>query len=117
MWPRDRWPPLTDDRVGFLQHEPLDHVPGRARRYRILGPDGFTGWHGWEVGGTMLRHVVEADCKSWSRLAWPLLIHPIHDALHEDVLDRAETALGGAPAQREWPKRVRLLRWVVKKLR
>ena len=117
MWPSDRWPPLTDQRVGFLQHEPLEHVPGGVRRFRILGPDGFTGRHGWERDGATLRHVVEAECRGWSRLAWPLVIRPLHDALHEDVLDRAEAAVGGPVRSRDWPRRVRLLRWAIQKLR
>jgi hypothetical protein len=118
MWPR-RWPPLRDDRIGFLRHEPLEHVPGRRRRFRITGPSGFSGWHGWDVettdGGTLLRHEVEAECRGWVRLAWPLVIRPIHDALHEDVLDEAARAVGGPPAARPWPPRVRFLRWAIRK--
>ena len=120
MWPRDRWPPLRPDGLGFLQHEPLEHVRGVLRTYRIFGPRGFTGRHGWEVetnGRTILRHVVEADCRGWARLAWPLVIRPIHNALHEDILDRGEAAVGGSPPRREWSRWVRLLRWVIKRSR
>ncbi len=119
MWPRDRWPALGPEGIGFLRHVPLDHQPGGPRRFRITGPSGFTGWHGWEVaanGATMLRHVVEAECRGWARLAWPLVIRPIHNAMHEDVLDRAEAVLGsGRPPTREWPRRVRFLRWAIRK--
>jgi hypothetical protein len=118
MWPR-RWPPLRDDRIGFLRHEPLEHVSGRRRRFRITGPKGFSGWHGWDVepnsGGTLLRHEVDADCRGWVRLGWPLVIRPIHDALHEDVLDEAERVVGGRPTARPWPPRVRFLRWAIRK--
>jgi hypothetical protein len=118
MWPRDRWPPLRPDGLGILQHEPLQHVRGVSRTYRIFGPRGFTGRHGWEVdanGRTTLRHIVEAECRGWARIAWPLVIRPIHNALHEDVLDRAETAVGGSPPPQEWSRGVRFLRWLLKK--
>jgi hypothetical protein len=110
MWPHGVWPELRPDGIGFLRHELLEHERGKSRRYRITGPDGFTGWHGWDVTPTGLRHVVEAECRGWSRLAWPLVIRPIHDALHEDVLDEAEAALGGLPPAREWSLWVRVLR-------
>jgi hypothetical protein len=112
MWPRGRWPELRLEGIGFLQHEPLEHEPGTVRRYRITGPDGFTGWHGWELTPSGLRHVVEADCHGWSRIGWPLVIKPIHNALHEDVLDEAEATLGGVPRRCPWSRWVRLLRWI-----
>jgi hypothetical protein len=118
MWPR-RWPPLREDRIGFLRHEQLDHVPGLRRRYRIIGPRGFSGWHGWDVEtadhGTRLRHEVQAECRGWVRLGWLLVIRPIHDALHEDVLDEAARVVGGPPAARPWPPRVRFIRWAIRK--
>jgi hypothetical protein len=118
MWPR-RWPPLRDDRIGFLRHEPLEHMPGRRLRFRITGPRGFSGWHGWDVESrgdrTVLRHEVEAECRGWVRVGWPLVIRPIHDALHEDVLDEAARAVGSQPLERRWPPRVRFLRWAIRK--
>jgi hypothetical protein len=119
MWPHGRWPELRHDGMGFLRHEPLEHERGKLRRYRITGPDGFTGWHGWDVtanGRSVVRHIVEADCRGWARVLWPLVIRPMHDALHEDILDRAEAAVGGSPAPREWSPRVRFLRWAIRKL-
>ncbi len=115
MWPRRRWPELQPDGLGFLRHEPLRHERGRLRHYRITGPRGFTGWHGWEVEGSVLRHVVEAECRGWARLAWPLVIRPIHNALHEDVLDRAQAEVGGPPPSREWSRWVRVLRWLLRR--
>jgi hypothetical protein len=115
MWPQGLWPELRPNGIGFLAHEPLRHVRGRVRQYRVTGPDGFTGWHGWEVEGNVLRHVVEAECCGWSRLAWPLVIRPIHDAMHEDILDRAEAAVGGSPRARTWSRWVRFLRWALQR--
>jgi hypothetical protein len=114
MWPSDRWPRLTARGMGFLHHELAEHLSGERRVYRITGPRGFSGRHGWEVrssnGGAVLRHTVEAECRGLMRLGWPLVVHPIHDALHEDVLDTAEAAVGGSPAPRAWSWRVRVLR-------
>jgi hypothetical protein len=118
MWPHGSWPELRPDGIGFLRHEPLAPEQGCSRRFRITGPDGFAGWHGWDVvsnGETVLRHVVEAECRGWSRLLWPLVIRPIHDALHEDVLDAAEAALGGVPRPRKWSRWVRFLRWALRR--
>jgi hypothetical protein len=117
MWPNG-WPPLSEEGLGFLRHEPMEYERGDHRLFRITGPNGFTGWHGWELkanGETVLRHVVEAECRGWARLGWPLVIRPIHDALHEDVLDRAEVALGGSPGPREWSLWVRFLRWALRR--
>jgi hypothetical protein len=47
-----------------------------------------------------------------ARLGWPLVIRPIHDALHEDVLDTAEAVVGRTPPPHEWSRRVRFLRWL-----
>jgi len=120
MWPHDRWPELRPDGIGFLRHEPLAHEPGQSRRFRVTGPRGFRGWHGWDVrtnGATVLRHVVEAYCRGWARFAWPLVIRPIHNALHEDILDNAEAAVGGSPRPRQWSRWVRFLRWALRRRR
>ena len=113
MWPHGRWPELRPDGLGFLRHEVLRHVSGRVHHYRVTGPPGFSGWHGWAVNGNVLRHMLEAECRGWARVAWPFVIRPIHDALHEDVLDAAESALGGSPPPRSWSPWVRFLRWAL----
>ncbi len=118
MRPHGRWPELLPESIGFLRHEPLEYEPGRIRRFRVTGPAGFTGWHGWDVranGETVLRHVVEAECRGWTRFAWPVVIRPIHDALHEDILDIAEAAVGGSPRPRQWSRWVGFLRWALRR--
>jgi hypothetical protein len=47
----------------------------------------------------VLRHEVIADPQGSMRLKWPLIIRWVHDAVVEEVLDRAEVAIGHAPAQ------------------
>jgi hypothetical protein len=106
-WPAD-WPQLRDDHVGFLRHEPIERTPNRLH-FRITGPRGFSGWHGWDLEDGVVRHTVEADCQGWVRVAWPLVIRPIHNALHEDVLAEAT----GRP-RRGWSLWVRFLRRVLR---
>jgi hypothetical protein len=104
LWPA-RWPALSNAGVGFLHHEPVEHVVGRKRTFRITRPRGLVAVHGWEVDGSILRHTVEGEARGAMRIGWPLVVRPIHDALHEDVLDAAE-----GRALPPLPRRVRLLR-------
>jgi hypothetical protein len=45
-------------------------------------------------GDSILRHVIEMKAKSVARLTWPIVFRPLHDALIEDSLDKAERNLG-----------------------
>jgi hypothetical protein len=116
VWPAERWPMLTEHGLGFLQHELVEHEPGRRLVYRITGPRGLSGRHGWELEGSTIRHTVEADSSGLMLLGWPLVVQPIHNALHEDVLDSVESACGGTPAAHPHSRRVRLLRGVLRRL-
>jgi hypothetical protein len=134
LWPRDRWPAMRFDRPldartpddplrvgacgghGRIRYQVCAHQPGRSVVFAFTG--GLVGEHHFEVEvpgeagehQAVLRHVLQATPTGWTRLAWPLVLRPLHDALIEDALDRAELALGGRPAPRSWPLRVRLLR-------
>lgn len=62
-----------------------------------------------------LRHVVMITPLDNARLTWPLIWKPLHDALMEDALDRAEAAATGQQLPvRKWPWHVRLLRSMLK---
>ncbi|WP_236567752.1 MULTISPECIES: SRPBCC family protein [unclassified Nocardiopsis] len=125
LWPHHRWPamrldgPLAEGASGG--HGPVrytveDHAPGRRVRFRFRAPRGFDGFHELTVhpgpdGGTVLRHLLAMRTRGPALLTWPLLFRPLHDALLEDALDRAEHELTGtvrAPAR--WSARTRLLR-------
>lgn len=102
-------------RPGFLTAE---SCRGRRVRFRFTAPRGFHGTHGLDVepvgpSHTRLRHVLEMRTTGRARVSWPLVYRPLHDALLEDALDRAERAVGGAPNPRPWSRWVRLLRWVL----
>jgi hypothetical protein len=118
IWPVNRWPALRWDgdeaRFGFMRWNVVAREPGRLV-FDIRAPRGITGEHRFEVapaagGAAILRHTVDVDTHGSAQLTWPLAIGPLHDALLEDVLDRAEESVGGAPVARPFSRRVRLLR-------
>lgn len=127
LWPRHDWPPMRFDRplqVGAVGgHGPIrytveEYEPGRQVRFRFTAPRGFHGTHGLEVepvdpDHTRLRHVLEMRPTGAARVSWPLVYRPLHDALLEDALDRAERAVGGAAPPRPRSHWVRLLRWAL----
>jgi len=71
---------------------------GRAIVFRFTNPPGFHGTHRFDVqevgpGAVRLRHVVAVRQSGLARLAWPLIVRWLHDALLEDLLDRAEACV------------------------
>jgi hypothetical protein len=61
-------------------------------------------------GDSILRHVVEMKAKSVARLTWPIVFRPLHDALIEDSLDKAERNLGQELRASSWSPWVKFLR-------
>jgi len=124
LWPTEHWPPMRFDRplaVGALGgHGPIryrvaEYSPGSRIVFGFTGPPGLTGTHEWRVEpageGCRLRHTIEGAAAGGMLIAWPALYRPLHDALIEDALDKAERALTGAVARpRSWSWRVRFLR-------
>ena len=127
LWPGDMWPRMRLDRplgVGARGgHGPIGYTvdaceAGRMVRFRFTRPRGFDGCHWLEVlpaegGRARLRHTIEVQTRGIARLSWPLAIRPLHDALLEDALARAEASLGIVPMVTPWPWHVRLLRWLL----
>ncbi|MDD5167402.1 MAG: hypothetical protein PHN75_01175 [Syntrophales bacterium] len=134
LWPRDMWPPMLFDKGlkpgakgghGVVRYEVEDYAPGRRAIFRFDGT-GLTadldGRHYFEVvtrnRHVVLRHVIDAECgfKAW--LKWKIVIEPLHDALLEDALDRAEKSLIGNVARpARWSSRVKILRNILAKKR
>ncbi len=125
IWPSDRWPRLELDRGGLvvgakgghgpIRYHVVEYDPGRFVRFRFSGPPGFLGHHEFIVehatAGALLRHVVVLAPSGNARYSWPLVWRPLHDALIEDALDRAQAAVTGtAPPPRAWSWWVRVLR-------
>ena len=100
---------------GPIRYTVESYQPGSCIQFRFSEPKGFLGSHRFEaemVGEdkTKLRHIIELQVQGMARLIWPLAICPLHDALLEDALDRAEVHTGGQPAKRSWSLWVKFLR-------
>lgn len=125
LWPGAAWSPMEFDRPlgpgavgghGPVRYTVTGHVPGHWIRFEFTGPRGFHGFHELAVlpagpDHTRLHHLLGMTPRGLARLTWPLLWRPLHDALIEDGLDRAELACTGTvrrPAH--WSPYVRLLR-------
>ncbi len=127
LWPHALWPAMKFDRPlgvgavgghGSIRYAVESYKPGSYIQFRFTKPEGFLGIHGFEVwtvkgGKTKLRHRIEMHVQGKARLTWPLVICPLHDALMEDALDRAEVYAGGEPPNRRSSLWVKFLRRVM----
>jgi hypothetical protein len=131
LWPRDHWPAMrlrgglavgARGGHGPVRYQCVAYEPGRTAAFAIEADAGLTrgfhGGHGFAVEpagtSTILRHVLEAEVALVPMLRWLAVIRPLHDALVEELLDRAEAALAGAePPPPRWGARVRALRWIM----
>jgi hypothetical protein len=110
MWPGDRWWPQRFD-GGLVPgskggHGPVKYmvesVAPRSVVSRFPRRGWFRGTHRFDVhahpSGSELVHTLEGRLHGVGWLLWPLAVRWLHDALLEDVLDRAESAAGTPPA-------------------
>lgn len=129
LWPWDQWPRIQLDRplrVGASGgHGPIryfveEYEPAVRVRFRFTAPAGFLGYHEFRVaatdaGQTRLTHAIVMRLAGVAWVAWPLLFRPLHDALLEDALDKAERELGGHGQPRPWSWWVVCLRWLLRR--
>lgn len=92
---------------GSIRYRVVEHTPRRRVRVEFEPGVGLRGQHLFEVrptgdGGSVLRHELVGTAYGAARLAWPLLIRPIHDGTAEDILDHVERTLTGT-AHRQQP--------------
>lgn len=111
LWPRNEWPAMRLDgplRVGAAGgHGPVryfvtDYERGRRVEFQFTGPAGFNGCHYFTVvsragNSTLLRHELVMSPSGAAVLSWTLFFRPLHDALIEEGLDRAERECGASP--------------------
>lgn len=125
LWPRGAWPPLRLDRPlavgadgghGPVRYAVAAYEPGRRVRFAFTPAFPIDGYHELTVEpvsehSCRLRDVLTGRARGSMLLAWPLVWRWLHDALMEDLLDRAEaaaTGVGRRPAR--WSPWVRVLR-------
>lgn len=132
LWPGDRWPPMILDGPlsegargghGPVRYTVREYRPGEKAAFEFENRGfgrGMAGGHYFDLrsenGDAVLRHVVEAECGLMPWLRWTLLIRPLHDALLEDALDNAVTAVGRPPeTPARWSLYVRFLHRVLER--
>ena len=127
LWPHLDWPRMKFDKPlavgaagghGPIRYRVEKYEPGKLVRFRFTGPNGFDGYHGFEVvekenGITELRQTLKMHTHGLAVLSWPLMYRPLHDALIEDSLTCAEVQLGLESKISPWSTWVKLLRWIV----
>lgn len=110
LWPGDRWWPQRFE-GGLVPgakggHGPVrykvESVAPRSVVYRFPRRGWFRGTHRFDLrgrpdGGCELTHTLDGTLHGRGLLLWPLVVRPLHDALVEDVLDRAAAVSAGTP--------------------
>lgn len=129
LWPHRSWPAMKFDRPlapgaagghGPVRYTVTTYVPSLWVRFTFSGPRGFHGFHEYVVlpvdeMHTVLRHTLAMNTSGPARITWPLIWRPLHDALLEDSLDRAERACAGTVAHPvRWGPYPRLLRGLLR---
>lgn len=113
LWPSPQWAPMVLDRPlgvgadgghGSIRYRVSAYAPGRRAEFTFTGRLGMVGTHTFEVvpldpGRTLLRHVVDGEAHGALIVLWPALIRFAHDAVVEQLLDRAEAAVGVGPTR------------------
>ncbi|MCI2422574.1 SRPBCC family protein [Saccharopolyspora sp. K220] len=124
LWAHDEWPemrfdgPLTVGASGGhgpIRYRIVGYAPGRWIQFRFTAPRGFDGIHEFTVhpepDGTALHHLLSMHARGPARITWPLVWRPLHDAVLEDSLDRAERATTATVrSAARWSWWVRMLR-------
>ena len=126
LWPREAWPAMAFDRPlgvgaegghGPVRYTVCEYVAGRSIVFAFDAPAGFDGTHRFDVlptaEGCELRHTLEMRAGWPAKLTWPLAFRPMHDALIEDAMAKAQAVVGEVPNAVPWSRGVRLLRRLV----
>ncbi len=123
LWAHERWMPMIFDRplqVGAhgghasIRYDIEKYTPSQHIRFRFTAPKGFDGWHELTLQNNIMRHEINMTARGKAIAMW-FLIRPIHDALVEDCLDKAEAfAATRAVKPRTWSLWVRFLRTIKK---
>ena len=129
LWPSPAWPPMVLDGQlavgvtgghGPVRYQITRYDPGRLVEFTFTPDAGLSAPHTLSIepsgaDSCLLRHVLKGRLVGSMLLAWPLVVRWVHDAVAEDLMDRAEAALEVGPARpAQWSPMVRLLRWATR---
>lgn len=126
LWPHEIWPRMVLDNglnVGSkgghspIKYEVVEHKPNDFVRFKFKAPDGFNGYHQFEVKAlgeakSELVHTIKTDIVGKGILTWYLAILHLHNALLRDLLAKAEGSLGLEPQVSPWNMWVKFLRFL-----
>jgi hypothetical protein len=113
LWPR-HWPPMVLDGPlgvgaegghGPIRYRVTEYSAGARVVCEFTAPTPLNGTHSLEVrpgsgpGTAVLRHELSGRLIGLGVLSWPLVIRWLHDAVLEELLDRAGYAVGDPPAR------------------
>lgn len=119
LWPIERWPAMPFELDGplavgargghgLIPYAVEEYEPGRRLVFRFPSGLGLDGTHRFEVeplgpDRSRLTHTLDCAVRPKVLLLWPIA-RGYHDALLEDILDRAELAATGRHVRfRRWP--------------
>lgn len=103
----------TRARHGLIPYVVEEYEPGRRLAFRFAPGFGLDGTHRFDAQPlgpdcTRLSHTLDCTVKPKMLMLWPI-VRGYHDALLEDILDRAELAVTGRHVRsRRWPTWLRL---------
>lgn len=121
LWPSELWFPMrldsSPDAGGSGGHGPVRyHCSAREPESvtftfdSVFGSTRWVGWHRFHVQatteGALVEHLIELELPTWQYLQWKVLVEPLHDALIENLFEKA-ARLSPTP---NWSGWVRLLR-------
>jgi hypothetical protein len=121
LWPREQWFGMhldaSPDNHGAGGHGPVRYhccrrEPGEAVFCfdSVLGSTNWQGTHRFSVqpsaAGALVEHRIDLSLPLKEWLSWRFVVEPLHDALIENLLDKAD----GRPPATKWTWWVRLLR-------
>lgn len=124
-WPSASWPRLRLD-AGLVPgsrggHGPIRYTvtayePGRRLLMTFDPAASLDGWHELRLdlgpgGRTTVVHTIQARTRGRMRWRWPLVVRWLHEALIQDLFDRAQALTSSPPARpARWSPWVRVLR-------
>ena len=120
LWAHERWMPMEFPRGlhvgsrgghGSIRYDIEAYTKGQSITFRFSAPKGFDGWHKLTLdSNNIMTHEINCQAIGNAMLLW-WLIRPIHDAVVEDGLDKAEAFAAAREVKpRQWSLWVRFLR-------